>query len=115
MNVYFDGQCATDADGDGRPDALDAFPNDIAAARDSDGDGAPDDWNAGFGAEDSTTGLVLDPDDDNDGVSDDADAFPNDATDTVDSDGDGLGDNKDAFPNDAAQQFLSMEQALERH
>ena len=33
VNVYFDGQCATDADGDGRPDALDAFPNDIAAAR----------------------------------------------------------------------------------
>ena len=108
VNVYFDGQCATDADGDGRPDALDAFPNDIAASVDSDGDGAPDDWNAGFGAGDSTTGLVLDTDDDNDGVSDDDDAFPDDSTDTVDSDGDGLGDNKDAFPNDAAQQFLSI-------
>ncbi|MDC0464945.1 leucine-rich repeat domain-containing protein, partial [Pseudomonadales bacterium] len=114
VNVYFDGQCATDADGDGRPDALDAFPNDIAAARDSDGDGAPDNWNAGFGVADSTTGLVLDTDDDNDGVSDDTDAFPNDSTDTTDTDGDGIGDNKDAFPNDATQQFLSMELALER-
>ena len=115
VNVYFDGQCATDADGDGRPDALDAFPNDIAASVDSDGDGAPDDWNTDFGAGDSTTGLVLDTDDDNDGVSDDADAFPDDPTDaTVDTDGDGLGDNKDAFPNDAAQQFLSIGQALER-
>ena len=113
VNVYFDGQCATDADGDGRPDALDAFPNDIAASVDSDGDGAPDDWNTDFGAGDSTTGLVLDTDDDNDGVSDDDDAFPDDSTDTVDSDGDGLGDNKDAFPNDAAQQFLSIGQALE--
>ena len=114
VNVYFDGQCATDADGDGRPDGLDAFPNDIAAARDSDGDGAPDDWNAGFGAEDSTTGLVLDTDDDNDGVNDDADAFPNDPTDATDADGDGIGDNKDAFPDDATQQFLSIDQALER-
>ena len=78
---------------------------------DSDGDGAPDDWNIGFGAGDSTTGLVLDTDDDNDGVNDDADAFPNDPTDATDTDGDGIGDNKDAFPNDATQQFLPMDQA----
>ena len=44
-----------DRDGDGYPDAVDAFPGDDAASRDSDGDGVPDD---------------RDIDDDNDGVLD---------------------------------------------
>ncbi|MBI5017194.1 MAG: hypothetical protein HZB55_17145 [Deltaproteobacteria bacterium] len=38
--------CA-DTDGDGVPDAQDAFPNDPAASVDTDGDGHPDAWNAG--------------------------------------------------------------------
>ena len=112
VNVYFDDECTTDVDGDGTVDGRDAFPNDVAASRDSDGDGAPDNWNEGFGAGDSTTGLVLDTDDDNDGVNDDADAFPRDVTEALDTDGDGVGDNKDAFPNDASQQYLSIDDAL---
>ncbi len=112
VNVYFEGQCATDSDGDGSVDGRDAFPDDPAASLDTDGDGAPDDWNEGFTAADSTSGLTLDNDDDADGVADDADAFPTDSTETQDSDGDGLGDNKDAFPNDPDQQYLSIENAL---
>ena len=49
-----------DSDGDGVPNAEDAFPVDPAASQDSDGDGAPDAWNPGYGPEDSTDGLVLD-------------------------------------------------------
>ena len=112
VNVDFSGQCATDTDGDGSVDGRDAFPNDMAASVDSDGDGAPDDWNAGFTAADSTSGLIIDGDDDNDGIDDDADAFPIDAFENQDSDGDGLGDNKDAFPNDPDQQYLSIENAI---
>ena len=59
-----------DSDGDGIYDRDDAFPNDPAASVDTDGDGMPDDWNLGYTAEDSTTGLVLDLDDDNDGFTD---------------------------------------------
>jgi len=101
VNVYFNGQCATDSDGDGSVDGRDAFPSDVAASVDTDGDGAPDDWNEGYSASDSTTGLSIDNDDDEDGVADSADAFPNDASESLDSDGDGLGDNKDAYPNDS--------------
>jgi Leucine-rich repeat (LRR) protein len=112
VNIYFEGQCATDTDGDGSVDGRDAFPDDVAASVDTDGDGAPDDWNSGFGAADSSTGLALDADDDGDGVADDADAFPKDASESQDSDSDGLGDNKDSFPNDPNQQYLSIESAL---
>ncbi|MDQ8180306.1 putative Ig domain-containing protein [Pelagicoccus sp. SDUM812005] len=61
-----------DSDGDGVPDAEDAFPNDPSETQDTDSDG----------------------------VGDNADAFPNDPTETTDTDGDGVGDNSDAFPND---------------
>ena len=56
-----------DADGDGVPNAADAFPMDVAASVDSDGDGAPDAWNPGYGPGDSSQGLVLD-------------SFPHDST-----------------------------------
>ena len=49
-----------DADGDGIPDAEDAFPTDPAASRDTDGDGYPDLWNPGKTEADSTSGLKLD-------------------------------------------------------
>ena len=52
----------TDTDGDGTGDNADAFPDDPAASVDADGDGAPDEWNDGYTADDSTTGLVLDDD-----------------------------------------------------
>jgi len=58
----------TDTDGDGFPDASDAFPLDPTEWLDSDGDG----------------------------VGDNSDEFPNDAGETVDADGDGVGDNADA-------------------
>ena len=113
VNVYFSGQCTTDSDGDGSVDGRDAFPSDVAASVDTDGDGAPDDWNEGFSASDSTTGLILDTDDDDDGIEDSADAFPTDASEDQDSDGDGLGDNKDAFPNDPNLQYLDIEAAID--
>ena len=62
VNVYFNGQCTTDSDGDGSVDGRDAFPNITASW--ANGDGAPDDWNEGFSASDTTTGLILDTDDD---------------------------------------------------
>ncbi|MEW5936414.1 MAG: NosD domain-containing protein [Candidatus Thermoplasmatota archaeon] len=65
-----------DTDGDGALNEDDLFPNDPAASLDTDGDGKPDDWNAGYTAGDSTTGLVLDDDDDNDGVPDAQDPAP---------------------------------------
>ncbi len=50
----------TDTDGDGVGDNADAFPTDPAASVDADGDGMPDEWNDGYTADNSTTGLVLD-------------------------------------------------------
>ena len=91
-----------DTDGDGTPnvndpdddndtvlDGQDDFPLDIAASVDTDGDGKPDNWNVGYGAADSTTGLTLDNDDDDDTVPDSADDFPLDVAASVDTDGDG--------------------------
>lgn len=50
-----------DADGDGILNDDDVFPLDPAASVDSDADGYPDAWNDGFGPDDSTEGLILDP------------------------------------------------------
>lgn len=72
---------AVDTDGDGVPDATDAFPNDPAESVDTDADGV---------------GNNADPDDDNDGVADFRDVFPLDPTESADSDGDGIGDNAEA-------------------
>ena len=111
-NIIWDGICGEDQDGDGIVNENDDFPDDIAASVDRDRDGQPDDWNQGFGASDSTTGLTLDNDDDNDGVADGEDEFPNDPQ-SVDSDGDGVGDNADAYPNDSSRQALELDKALE--
>ncbi|RYV04195.1 hypothetical protein SOPP22_00160 [Shewanella sp. OPT22] len=67
-----------DTDGDSVANIDDAFPNDPAASVDSDNDGYPDEWNAGYSAEDSTTGLTLD-------------AFTSDAACWLDSHDDGNG------------------------
>jgi len=92
-----------DSDGDGTPDAIDAFPNNATESRDFDHDGIGD---------------SADTDDDNDGVPDTTDAFPYNPLEYVDTDGDGIGDNldadddgdgtadvNDAFPLDAAEQL----------
>ena len=69
-----------DSDGDGVPDADDAFPNDPTETVDTDGDGI---------------GNNADPDDDGDGVPDAQDAFPLNRNESRDTDGDGIGDNAD--------------------
>jgi len=104
-----------DADGDGVPDALDAFPSDGSEQLDTDGDGVAngvDDDDDGDGVEDVQDDLPLDRfetvdtdgngvgngadrDDDGDGVEDVIDAFPLDASLSADSDGDGIGDGID--------------------
>jgi hypothetical protein len=81
-----------DTDGDGVPDALDAFPNDPTETADSDGDGVGDNGDA-FPNDPAET-----VDTDGDGVGDNGDAFPNDPTETLDTDGDGIGDNADPTP-----------------
>ena len=111
-SLQWSGTCAYDDDGDGVINERDAFATDPAASSGYDADGLADNWNVGYGATDSTTGLSLDGDDDNDGVPDEADAFPNDASEQTDSDGDGVGDNRDAYPNDASRQSLEIEEAL---
>lgn len=79
------GGAVTDSDGDGVPDADDAFPDDPTESMDTDGDGIGDN---------------ADTDDDDDGTPDADDDFPDDPTESTDSDGDGVGDESDAFPND---------------
>ena len=88
--------CDDDRDGDGKSNALDAFPDDGAATTDTDGDGQPDDLTGP-----STTGLVEDLDDDGDGLLDTVETNTSvflDENDTgtdplvADSDGDGFGD-----------------------
>lgn len=74
------GCAGPDRDGDGRPDACDAFPGDPEEQDDLNGNGHGD---------------HCDPDDDSDGVIDTADAFPLDASETSDIDGDGIGDRAD--------------------
>lgn len=72
----------SDWDGDGVPNAEDAFPYDPAEHSDSDGDGVGD---------------IEDEDADGDGILDgeDEDLFPGDPTEWSDFDGDGIGDNSD--------------------
>jgi len=105
-----------DADGDGYPDSIDAFPDDPLEWNDSDGDGVGDlsdefplDGNEsadqdGDGIGDNSDQFPLDPtesvDTDGDGVGDNEDEFPEDPDESVDSDGDGVGDNEDEFPDD---------------
>gem|GEM_PF-6269720 len=71
---------ATDWDGDGAPNAADAFPYDPSEQADRDGDGVGD---------------LADLDDDGDGVPDGPDPFPADPTEWADRDGDATGDNAD--------------------
>ncbi len=84
-----------DRDGDGVPDADDAFPDDAEETLDTDGDGV------GNNADDFPNDGNETVDTDGDGVGNNADNFPNDNTETIDSDGDGVGNNADIFPNDA--------------
>ena len=90
-----------DTDGDGVPDAQDAFPNDPKEWSDLDHDGIGDN---------------SDPDIDGDGYPNTSDVFPFDPAEHADLDGDGIGDNadpdrdgdgvpnaQDAFPNDPAE------------
>ncbi|MFK7888179.1 MAG: PA14 domain-containing protein [Gammaproteobacteria bacterium] len=111
-----EGIVLVDSDGDGVPDADDAFPNDPNETTDTDADGVGDNADAfpnnpdettdtdGDGVGDNADAFPNNPaettDTDADGVGDNADAFPNDPTETTDSDGDGIGDNADPFPND---------------
>ena len=81
-----------DRDGDGIPNADDAFPDDAAAALDTDGDGLPDTVDT---TANPATNLTADTDDDNDGVDDTTDAFPQDASEQFDTDNDTIGNNAD--------------------
>ena len=105
-----------DADHDGVPDALDAFPQDGSeyldtngdgvgnnADRDDDGDGTDDvDDGAPLSRLDTKDfdgdglGDTIDRDDDGDGFEDVGDAFPLDRREHSDSDGDGVGDYADS-------------------
>lgn len=80
-----------DSDGDGVPDASDAFPKNSNETKDSDKDGIGDNGDA----------FPYDPketkDTDKDGIGDNSDVFPHDPTETKDSDKDGFGDNADFF------------------
>ena len=69
-----------DRDGDGTPNATDAFPDNPEESLDSDLDGI---------------GNNSDPDDDNDTRPDNADLFPLDPAEWADADNDGIGDNAD--------------------
>ncbi|WP_369985207.1 IPT/TIG domain-containing protein [Thalassolituus sp.] len=90
-----------DSDGDGYPDASDAFPNNSSEWEDLDDDGI---------------GNNADTDDDGDSIADADDAFPLDPSEWLDTDNDGIGnnadndddgdsfnDNEDAFPLDSTE------------
>lgn len=72
-----------DRDGDGVPDAEDAFPDNPQISKDSDNDGYADEYNDGYNASNSNASI---------------DSFPQDPTEWKDSDGDGYGDENDDFP-----------------
>ncbi|MGF1722031.1 hypothetical protein L4D20_18540 [Vibrio kyushuensis] len=118
-----DDDLSLDSDGDGIPDLLDAFPDDVSEWIDSDGDekgnnedlnddvhdttgtddGYPDDSNDPNKIDLFPTDPTRAGDHDGDGVDSLVDAFPEDSTEWLDSDGDKIGDNSDAFPNDGTE------------
>jgi hypothetical protein len=88
-------QPSDDSDGDGVQNNLDAFPVDSAASLDTDNDGYPDQWNAGYSASDSSTGLQLD-------------AYPNDTACYLVAHGDGVNcDYSATMPQFTPDQILS--------
>ena len=121
-----------DADGDGRPDILDPFPNNTSEWKDTDGDGVGDNSDAfpfdatqqydtdgdTYGDEEfgnagdscptvfgnSTIDRYGCLDTDGDGWSDAGDDFPNDPDEYLDTDGDLVPDHLDEFPFDPTQQ-----------
>ena len=121
-----------DADGDGRPDILDPFPNNASEWQDRDGDEVGDNadafpldatqqsdtdgdtygdeefGNAGDSCSDIFGNSTLDRygclDTDGDGWSDAGDDFPNDAEEYLDTDGDTVPNHLDEFPFDPTQQ-----------
>jgi len=125
-------QGCPDSDGDGRPDILDAFPEDPEEWEDSDNDGYGNNNDTfpmdatqhkdtdGDGYGDFTYGNGGDgcplvagtstidqrgcPDRDGDGYSDEGDDFPDDPNEHLDTDNDGVADDDDAFPFDPTQQ-----------
>jgi uncharacterized delta-60 repeat protein len=96
MLARFHGEA--DTDGDGVPDATDAFPNNAAAAVDTDSDGDPDAWlpnNPSACTADAPVcdSLFRDDDNDGDGVLNTVDNCPQVANPTQgDINGDGYGD-----------------------
>lgn len=105
-----------DSDGDGTPDAEDAFPNDPNEDKDSDGDGVGDNQEAEDGtsptsADSDGDGLSdkeekergtdpNDPDSDGDGIPDGREVEDGSDPTDGDSDGDGVPDGEDDLPND---------------
>ena len=124
---------APDADGDGVPDAIDAFPADGSEHLDTDGDGAANGIDVdddGDGVEDLEDGAPLDRfesidtdgngvgdsadrDDDGDGVEDVIDAFPLDASAHAGSDGDGIADGVDE--DDDGDGVVDVEDAFPKY
>ena len=120
-----------DADGDGRPDILDPFKDDVSEWSDTDGDGVGDNsdvfpldatqqydtdgdtygdeefGNAGDSCPTVFGNSTIDRygclDTDGDGWSDEGDDFPLDPTEYLDSDSDGYPDSRDDFPFDPTQ------------
>ncbi len=80
---------ARDGDGDGHPDASDAFPQDASEWADGDGDGIGD-----------NADLSLFKDTDGDGYEDPVDVFPRDPKEWKDDDHNGRGDNSDVPAED---------------
>ncbi len=88
--ALLDFQADQDNDGDGVPNIVDAFPDNIGEWRDTDGDGV---------------GNEQDNDDDGDGVNDDVDAFPLRSADSADDDNDGIANSLDLFDDNALENF----------
>ena len=126
VRVFAANNANEDSDGDGVPDADDAFPVDPYESLDTDGDGVgnnADNDDDGDGVSDSEDAFSLDfsesldtdgdgvgnnadSDDDGDGYGDTEDLFPLDPTEWFDSDGDGIGDNSDQVVSSTFNQLL---------